>query len=169
LFNTLDGNKPYIKFQRIAEGSRFKVLTNILKIDQNPDNQDNKKLFFIKDLDYDNPLRYMYNINGVVTFRREIPNCNILIALIKLNSFEQYEFYSNIGEFIVTDVDPDNNEIDVVLDKEILITVNRNFNDADLIDSKVWLETAEQSLTTDTTQYTTDNTTLTTDMTKIEE
>jgi len=150
MFNTTDGKKKYFKFNIIGDGSRFKILTNILKIDEDISNNDNKKLFFVKDYDYTNILPYRYYKDGKIVFRKEIPNCNSLLVLLKLSLAEQYEYQTYIGDFRITSIDPINNATNVNLNKVITINTNRAFDDSDLIEGKVWLQLAYDDFTIDT-------------------
>jgi len=151
MFKTIDGKQKYFKFNIIGDGSRFKVITNILKINEDPNNKDNKKLFFIKDNDYINQLPYMYFENGIIKFRKEIPNCDVLTIILRLSVSEQYEYTTYIGDFRVISIDPINNSIDIPLDQIITITTNRAFEDLDLNSVKVYLELAYNDFTIDTT------------------
>jgi len=150
MFNTIDGKQKYFRFNIIGNGSSFKVVTNMLKIDKDVNNVDNKKLYFIEDHDYSNLIPYMYYENGQIKFVKEIPNCNYLTVILKLSITEQYEYNTYIGDFRITYIDPVNNSIDIPINQVITIQTNRAFNNNDLNDTKIWLELAYDDFTIDT-------------------
>lgn len=92
--NTIDGKIPLFKID--SYGSYFKVLTNIIRIDEDPNNEDNKKLFFVIDYDYTTQIPYVsINSDGNKTFYRNIPPNN-LTAILKINNKKQYECTINM-------------------------------------------------------------------------
>ena len=90
MYNTIDDKIPTLKIN-VYSGS-IRVVTNIIRIDTNPNNTDNNKLFFVKDYDYTNLIPYTFiNSVGKKDFYKSKPSCNTLTALIKKSNKEQYE------------------------------------------------------------------------------
>jgi len=167
MYQTTDNQIPYFKFKLFTDQTHFKVLTNILNIDKDPENVNNKKLFFAKEGDYTNLIPYMYDIGGEIKFLDIIPNCQILNILIKLDNFIQYEInFNTSGPFYIVDVEPIDESTQVSRKIEPFLETNKNFKDDDLISDKVYLEQFNRFVTTDNTWWTTDSTKITTDMTK---
>lgn len=93
MYNTTDGKSPYFKID--DNGTYFRVITNIVKIDTDPNNENNKKLFFILDGDYTTQIPYVSIDNfGNKTFYRDII-ANDITAILKINNKEQYEYTIN--------------------------------------------------------------------------
>ena len=166
---TIATNIKYFKLDFNSNKSKFNISTNILKIDNDYSNLDNRKVFFILDGDYNNKLSYMYVDNGIYKFRHDVPNCNKLIVLIQKSIIDQYECYYNVGEFYIDSIIPENGTIEVETDTIITINTNRKFNELDLNSTIVYLQKATTPLTGDNAIITGDNAIITGDQTEIEE
>lgn len=108
-------NKKYPYFKFYIENEKFVFDTNLLLIDENPNNQHNRKIFFILNNDTKNVVSYMYyssgwkfrkslqdfsNINDVSTISLFIPEFSILSFPITI--IKNTRFY--LGDFITPPV-----------------------------------------------------------------
>lgn len=137
---TIDGLPGFFNVIKDSTGSRIKILTNIIKVDTDPSNEDNKKIFYIRDYYYDTLYPYFTYVNGEPFFNTVIPNSTHLIIIIKINNSEQYEFHLNVDKFEIVSIVPDNGEIEVSTSTDIVLTTNINYNEVDLVSTKAWLE-----------------------------
>jgi hypothetical protein len=108
-------NKKYPYFKFYVDDENFVFDTNFLLIDENPNNQHNKKVFFVLNNDTKNVVSYMYYYNGW-NFRKSlkdfgdindvssvslfIPEFNILSLSISI--IRNTRFY--LGDFITPPV-----------------------------------------------------------------
>lgn len=142
---TIDGNTPYLRLD--VNGAQIKVQTNIVRIDRDQNNPDNKKLFFIQDSDYTNLIPYQYVNNlGVISFYDSLPSCQVLTALIKVNNKIQYETNKEFSRFYVSSSDPTDGEGNVAPDKIITVNTNTDYKVSDLTGAKVYLTRAGSSV-----------------------